>query len=94
MNWPTGPIELIQSFENRHKSPTAGALFSWAAWAVESLHYLDDIDRAYDTSHATIGGHTPDVVDVAHARWATATSITALDQRSEESAGTRQPFAA
>jgi hypothetical protein len=77
--WTSEPIELIQSFEKRHKNPLASALFSWAAWAMESLHYLDDIDRVYDTSHAVIGDHRPDIVDVAHARWATGTCITALD---------------
>jgi hypothetical protein len=46
---------------------------------VESLHYLDDVDRSYDTSHTVIGGHRPDVADVAHARWATGACITALD---------------
>ena len=75
----TEPTELIREFETRHQSPASGALLSWPAWAVDSLHYLDDIDRAYDTSHTTTGGHNPDVVDVAHARWATTTSITAVD---------------
>jgi hypothetical protein len=69
--WTSEPIGLIQSFETRHKNPLAGALFAWAAWAVESLHYLDDIDSEYDASHTVIGAHPPDVVDVAHARWAT-----------------------
>lgn len=79
LKWTREPTELIRLFETRHYTPASGALFSWAAWAVEGLHYLDDIDRAYDCSHATIGGHSRDVVDVAHARWATATCITALD---------------
>jgi len=78
-NWRVDPTDLIKSFEARHQNPASGALFCWAASSVESLHYLDDIDRIYDTSHATIADHGPDVVDVAHARWATATSITALD---------------
>jgi len=78
-NWRVDPTDLIKSFEARHKNPASGALFFWAVWSVESLHYLDDIDRTYDTSHATIGGHRPDIVDVAHARWATATCTTALD---------------
>jgi hypothetical protein len=79
LNWTPDPMELIHPFEVRHQNSAAGALFTWAAWAVDSLHYLDDIDRAYDASHATIGGHRPDVVDVAHVRWATGTCITALD---------------
>ena len=70
---------LIQSFETRHTNPSAGALFAWAASTMESLHYLDDIDRVYDTSHTVVGAHHADVVDVAHARWATSTCITALD---------------
>ncbi len=78
-NWRVDSMDLIRSFEARHKNPESGALFCWAVWAVDSLHYLDDIDHAYDTSHAIIGGHNPDILDVAHARWATATSITALD---------------
>ena len=77
--WATDPIVLIQSFETRHTNPSAGALFAWAASTMESLHYLDDIDRVYDTSHTVVGAHHADVVDVAHARWATSTCITALD---------------
>jgi len=79
LNWRVDPTDLIQSFEARHQNPASGALFFWAVSSVESLHYLNDIDRTYDTFHATIGDHNPDVVDAAHARWATATSITALD---------------
>lgn len=77
--WPVEPIELIQQFEHRGGNATAGALFAWAAWAVECLHYLDDIDLAIDTSWTLPSGYMPDTVDVAHARWATTTCITALD---------------
>jgi hypothetical protein len=77
--WASDPIVSIQDFESRHESATAGALFAWAVGAVESLHYLDDIDRAFDTSGAAIGGHRPDIVDVSHARWATGTAATAID---------------
>ena len=79
IRWASDPIAVIQSFETRHRSPSAGALFAWAASTIESLHYLDDIDQAYDASHAVAGAHPPDVVDVAHARWATSTCVTALD---------------
>jgi hypothetical protein len=79
LNWTTDPVKLIRPFEVKYQNPTSSALFAWAAYTVDSLHYLDDIDRTYDSSHATIGGHSPDVVDVAHARWATSTCITALD---------------
>jgi hypothetical protein len=72
-------MDSIKRFEARHNKPDAGALFAWAAWAVDCLHYLDDVDRAFDVSLAPVGGHKPDVVDAAHARWATSTCITALD---------------
>jgi hypothetical protein len=79
LKWTTDPIQLVQSFERRHHPPTdAGALFVWAAWTVESLHYLDDLDAAYE-SNPPNAGHQRDIIDVAHARWATGTSITAVD---------------
>jgi hypothetical protein len=78
-NWPTNPIALVASFEARHKNPDAGALLAWAVWAVDCLYYLDDIDHAYDGSRIVPGNHRFDVVDVAHARWATGTCITGLD---------------
>jgi hypothetical protein len=77
--WLNDPIELIQKFENRHKHPDAGALIAWGVWAVECLHYLDDVDLAFEASQLMVAGHKPDIVDVAHARWATGTCITALD---------------
>ena len=78
-NWKVNPVELVQQFEARHKNPAAGALFLWAVWAVDSLHYLDDLDQVFNTSLVPLAGHAPDVIDVAHARWATGTSITSLD---------------
>lgn len=78
-NWQADPFKLIQQFETRHNNPAAGALFAWAVWTVDCLHYLDDLDQAFDGSRIPIAGHMPDVVDVAHARWVTGTSITSLD---------------
>jgi hypothetical protein len=37
------------------------------------------LDQALDPSQATVRGHSADVVDVAHARWAATTCITAVD---------------
>jgi hypothetical protein len=34
-------MELIRPFEVRHQNPASGALFAWAAWTVDSLHYLE-----------------------------------------------------
>ena len=77
--WPADPMKIVQGFEGRRQNPTAGALFAWAAFTAETLHYLDDIDSAFDHSHQPFAGHKPDIVDVAHARWATGASITAMD---------------
>jgi hypothetical protein len=78
LSWANDPMELIRAFETRYHNPNAGALFAWAAWAVDGLHYLADIDATH-TSNEAGSGHRPDVVDVAHARWATGTCITAVD---------------
>ena len=78
-DWPGDPVQIIQAFEARHGNPASGALLWFAVWAVDSLYYLSDIDSTHDLSQSTIGGHRPDVVEVAHARWATGTCITALD---------------
>jgi len=72
-------MHVIAQFEARHGNSESGALFLFAVWAVESLYYLGDLDRALDPSQATVGDHVGDVVDVAHARWAMGTCITALD---------------
>jgi hypothetical protein len=78
-SWPNDPTQVISEFESRHQNPEAGALLLFAVWAVDSLYYLSDMDQALDPSQAMVGGHSADVVDVAHARWAVTTCITALD---------------
>src|SRR5438874_9903263 len=78
-HWPEDPMHVIAQFEARHGNSESGALLLFAVWAVESLYYLGDLDQRLDPSQATIGEHSADVVDVAHARWATGTCITALD---------------
>ncbi|MGH9722571.1 MAG: hypothetical protein ACRD8O_20355 [Bryobacteraceae bacterium] len=50
LTWPNDPIVLVQMFEAKHKSPDAGALFAWAVWTVDCLHYLYDVDKAFDQS--------------------------------------------
>ena len=77
--WSPDPGDLIQAFEARRADKRAGALFSWAARAVEGLYYLDDLDASFDETRATVGDHSPDVVDLAHARWAATSCATAID---------------
>jgi hypothetical protein len=52
----------------------------WATSAVDGLAYLDDLDTARDGGARVVGnGHDALVIDVAHARWAAGTAMTALD---------------
>ena len=77
--WPIDPSKTILAFEARYHAPEAGALLSWAVSCVDALHYLADLDASYAAARSVAAPHHPDVVDVAHARWATGSSITALD---------------
>ena len=77
--WQVETTELIQAFESQLQNTAAGTLIRWAVWTVDCLHYLDDLDREFDVTHSSFADHRPDVIDVAHARWATGTCITALD---------------
>ncbi len=79
IDWQTDPSAVIGEFGKRHPNSEAEALLFWAFSSAEALHYLADIDAAYEASRITPGSHLPDVVDVAHVRWATGTCITALD---------------
>lgn len=56
-----------------------GALLGWAIWAVESLEYLDVLDDDAFGANRDLRGCHPDVVDIAHCRWASSTAITSLD---------------
>ena len=77
--WPTELSSIIVAFGARHAAPQAGALLNWAVSAVDALYYLADIDASYDSSRSIAGTHHPNVIDVAHARWAAGNSMTALD---------------
>ena len=60
----------------RSPDPEAEALATWAAWTVDELHYLTDLENLDVSRHLQ---HSPDVIDHAHARWATMSAATALD---------------
>lgn len=77
--WPSDPLATVRAFEARRNGGSAGALFAWAAWTVDSLHYLADVDLAFDSTRTSLGDYPHYVIDVAHARWATSGCITALD---------------
>lgn len=58
----------------------SGALIMTAIWAVESLHYLEAVDVHVFSGDAIYPlGWDSQIVDLAHARWASGTAMTALD---------------
>ncbi len=59
--------------------PEIGALVAHAAHAAQALHYLADLDQSLSPSDPMPLGHDGQIVDLAHARWATGTATTALD---------------
>jgi len=67
-------IELLSS-----RNMDASGCVLWATSAVDGLAYLDDLDAALDGSARMATGHDALVVDLAHARWAAGTAMTALD---------------
>jgi hypothetical protein len=70
----------LQSALNTWAPTEGGYFFISAIWTVDSLHYLADLDAAIPARPAAlVGGHDAMVVDIAHARWATGSAITALD---------------
>lgn len=57
-----------------------GDHYVWAINAIKGLHWLAHVDDwAFQGARENLGGRDPDVIDVAHVRWATTTAITAID---------------
>lgn len=78
--WPKPPMQIVQAYESRRSGRgDIGALVLWATWTVEGLHYLDDIDRLHHEECSPPKEHLPEIVNIAHVRWATGSAITALD---------------
>jgi hypothetical protein len=51
----------------------------WAAWTIDALNYLADVDQVQGGYQQSVNGHHADIIDIAHVRWATGSAITALD---------------
>ena len=79
ISWTKEPVTVVKNYEARCKSTLLSSLFLWATWAVEGLYYLDDLDSDWSNYSNPAGSHHPDIIDMAHARWASGTAITALD---------------
>lgn len=77
--WSKNPITVAQDYGARHGQSAVEPLFIWATWTAEGLFYLDDIDAVQINYPNPVLGHNPEIVDIAHVRWATGTAITSLD---------------
>lgn len=77
--WKKNPITVAQGYGARHGQNSVEPLFVWATWTAEGMFYLDDIDAVQVNYPSPVLGHNPDIVDIAHVRWATGTAITSLD---------------
>ncbi|WP_156745006.1 hypothetical protein [Mycobacterium sp. E2238] len=80
--WPTGPQAVEQRFNKRHgPGTTLPNSFAWAVWTAEVSDYLEKLDAGHPggDAHVPPTGTHPDLVDIAHVRWATGNAITAID---------------
>jgi hypothetical protein len=77
IQWPPTTQSALELLSSRNTN--ASSCLLWAISAVDALAYLDDLDLALDEGTRLAIGHDALVVDVAHARWAAGTAMTALD---------------
>jgi hypothetical protein len=77
IQWPPETWSAIELLSGRNADASSCVL--WATSAVDGLAYLDDLDTARDGGARVANGHDALVIDVAHARWAAGTAMTALD---------------
>ena len=77
--WPTDPMDASRRLDERYPGVRAGYLLVFAAYTVEGLHYLFELDAPL--ARYWPEGHTPrgTSVDLSHARWALGDAITAID---------------
>lgn len=77
--WSFSPHVILESFQHQCSDQEGVALLQWAFWSADTLKYLSDIDIEYSATRHTPGDHPSNIVDIAHARWAATTAMTALD---------------
>jgi hypothetical protein len=79
---PLNPQRVDQQFNKRHPAMPLPQSFIWAVWAAEGSDYLGKLDATHPGSsyqHVPPTGAHPDLIDIAHVRWATGNAITAID---------------
>lgn len=75
--WSVDPGPLLNSLGDRSQDAVSSLLF--AKWAVDELHYLADLDQRFFVGGWRDSRYSPDLIDIAHTRWATGSAMTALD---------------
>jgi hypothetical protein len=76
--WSFESVAVVsKGLDARSQEASSFALF--AAWAVDDLYYLADIDLTFFTGGWRRTGFHPNVIDLTHTRWATGSAMTALD---------------
>lgn len=75
--WTTNDVGAVT---NGWSDGDAGALLTWAVWTCHSLDYLKRLDdHAFGSQPRVLHEGPPDIVDLAHVRWASGSAVTALD---------------
>jgi hypothetical protein len=77
IQWPPERQAAFEVLSGRNAGASGCVL--WATSAVDGLAYLDDLDTALDAGTRFVNGHDALVIDMAHARWAAGSAMTALD---------------
>jgi hypothetical protein len=74
--WPFDPLGATRGVERVEQARTYAV---WAVWSVDAACYLCDLDNDVFNKVRQLGDFPPDTVDLAHARWAAGTAMTAID---------------
>ncbi len=74
--WTRDPMQVLQPLAA--SSQEGGALVLWAVWCADALDYADAIDDEF-FGQGNTRGFQPEVIDLAHVRWAAGTASTAID---------------
>jgi hypothetical protein len=77
IQWPPATRAAIELLGSRNSDASSCVL--WATSAVDGLAYVNDLDTARNGGARVANDHDALVIDVAHARWAAGTAMTALD---------------
>jgi hypothetical protein len=81
ISWQWDFAKLAEIMNRWPRKDQAASRFPiWALWTVESLDYLAMLDdETMGPPARSPYGYGPDVVEIAHTRWAAGSAVTALD---------------